>query len=248
VKITDTGTGVTIYYTLTSGYATTPTATSTKYTAPVTVTEGGDWFLSAVAIDAKGNTSAVTSAEYLVASAPPTITPVTGAYVSGTTVTLAAPSGVSGYIYYTTDGTSATTSSNYYYSALTITSTTTIHAIFVNSNCYGYTWCNSAQATAVITIEPQVPAPTIASYTSSTIASGFQITDSLSTATIYYTTNGTTPTASSTKYAGPVALVAGTTVIKAFAVATSEVNSAVSTSTFTITSTARAPRLGVAAR
>jgi hypothetical protein len=44
------------------------------------------------------------------------------------------------------------------------------------------------------------------------------ITDSNNTATIYYTTNGTTPSASSAVYTGPISLPVGTTTLRAIAI------------------------------
>ena len=63
------------------------------------------------------------------------------------------------------------------------------------------------------------------------------ITDSNPGATIFYTTNGTPPTASSTKYTGPISVVA-TETIEALAVASGYSNSAVATAAYTITSPA----------
>lgn len=215
VTITEKSAGLTIYYTLTeqNSYQVTPTSSSTEYTAPATIGSGGYWCLSAIAMDAKGNESPVTSVEYMTASVPPAITPGTGTYYSGTTVTLASPSGQSGNIYYTTNGTAATTSSpQYFYTAIPVTTTTTIHAIFVDSYCAGESWCSSAQTSAVITTGA-APVFSVAGGTYATPPK-VTITDKTAGATIYYALSessysGTTPTSSSTKYTGPVTISSG---------------------------------------
>jgi choice-of-anchor A domain-containing protein len=63
------------------------------------------------------------------------------------------------------------------------------------------------------------------------------ITDATALATIYYTTNGTTPTTGSTVYSGPIAINM-TENIEAIAVATGYSTSGVATATYTITQSA----------
>ena len=74
--------------------------------------------------------------------------------------------------------------------------------------------------------------PAGGSYTS---AQSVTITDSLSTASIYYTVDGSTPTTSSTLYTGAIPVTASVT-IKAVAVATGYTPSAVATATYTVVS------------
>jgi hypothetical protein len=81
---------------------------------------------------------------------------------------------------------------------------------------------------------PQVVAPTFGiapgTYTTAQLV---PLASATSGAIIYYTTNGTTPTTSSTKYVWPIS-VAVTTTIKAIAVETGYTNSVVSSGIYTI--------------
>jgi len=72
--------------------------------------------------------------------------------------------------------------------------------------------------------------PAGGAYTS---AQSVHITDATSNATIYYTTNGSTPTTSSTMYTGPIT-VSSTEAIEAIATASGYTTSAVATAAYTI--------------
>ena len=134
-------------------------------------------------------------------------------------------------IYYTTNGTTPTTSSTKYTGAISVTTSETLKAIAVAS---GYT--NSAVATAAYTIASVLPTPTFSPAAGTyTTAQTVTISDGSSGATIYYTTNGTTPTTSSTKYTGAISVSASET-LKAIAVASGYTNSAVATAAYTINS------------
>jgi len=71
--------------------------------------------------------------------------------------------------------------------------------------------------------------PAAGTYTS---AQSVTISDVTSNATIYYTTNGTAPTTSSTKYTGSIT-VSSTETLEAVAVATGNIDSAVASAAYT---------------
>ena len=234
VTISDATSGASIYYT-TDG--TTPTTSSAPYTGPITVSSTET--LDAIAVESGDTNSAVASAAYTITSPPPTVStptfsPAAGTYTSAQSVTISdATSGAT--IYYTTNGTTPTTSSTPYIAPVTVSSTETLEAIAVAT---GDT--NSAVASAAYTITS--PPPTVSTPTFSpaagtyTSAQSVTISDATSGATIYYTTNGTTPTTSSTPYAGPIA-VSSTETLEAIAVVSGDTNSAVASAAYTITPT-----------
>lgn len=133
-------------------------------------------------------------------------------------------------IYYTTDGTTPTTSSTEYTGPITVPSTETIEAIAVAS---GYTNSVVAAATYIIT-SPSALAPVFTPGPGTyNITQAVSITDATSGATIYYTTNGTTPTMSSSRYTGPIT-VSSTETIEAIAIASGLANSDVVPATYAI--------------
>jgi len=143
VTISDTTSGATIYYT-TNG--TTPTTSSTKYTAPITVSSSQT--IQAIAVASGFTQSAVGSATYTItpAAATPTFSPIAGTYTTTQTVTISdTTSGAT--IYYTTNGTTPTTASTKYTAPITVSSTQTLKAI---ATATGFT--QSAVGTAAYTI------------------------------------------------------------------------------------------------
>ncbi|MFB3815423.1 MAG: chitobiase/beta-hexosaminidase C-terminal domain-containing protein [Terriglobales bacterium] len=221
VTLADATPGVTIYYT-TDG--STPTTSSTVYTGPVTVST-----TTTIKAIAAGNGYAASSMAiglYKIVAATPTFSPSPGVYTSAQSVTLAdATPGVT--IYYTTNGSTPTTSSTVYSGPIAVSSSTTIKAIAAG-NGYGA----STMATGVYTIKAATPtfSPSPGTYTG---AQTVTLACASPGVTIYYTTNGSTPTTSSTPYSGPIT-VSATTTIKAIAAGGGFAQSSVAVGTYTI--------------
>jgi Chitobiase/beta-hexosaminidase C-terminal domain/Bacterial lectin/IPT/TIG domain len=227
VAISDSTPGATIYYT-TDG--TTPTTSSTVYTAPITVSVTET--IEAIAVETGFTNSAATSAAYTISPVlqTPVFSVAAGTYATAQTVALS-DSTPGATIYYTTDGTTPTTSSTVYTAPITVSVTETIEAIAVET---GFT--NSAVASAAYTISAVLPTPTFSPAAGSyAAAQTVTISDATAGTTIYYTINGTTPTTSSAVYGGPLTVNSSETV-KAIAVKTNFTNSAVGTAAYTITS------------
>jgi hypothetical protein len=223
--------GTTLFMNLTDNVANKSYAASWPLNLPAIV--GG----STAYVGFTGATSTLTSSQKIetwtfTSNAPPpkfSLTP--GTYLGTQTVTLSdAVSGVTPTIYYTTNGSTPSTSSTKYTGAITISASETINAIAVATG-YG----NSAVSTAGYVIESQAPAPTFNPVPGTFVTSvSVTLIDSVSGATIYYTTNGNTPTTTSTQYTAPIS-IGTTTTIKAIAVVSGYFNSNASSGTYTIT-------------
>jgi hypothetical protein len=240
VAITDTTAGTTIYYT-TNGTA--PTTASSVYSGAITVSATET--LEAIAVETGYTTSAAASAAYTINAtssvlAAPTFTPAAGTYTTAQTVTIK-DSTANVTIYYTTDGTTPTTSSTKYTGPIVISASQTLTAIAVAQGKSTF-----PKATAAYAIATELPVPTFSIGTGTyTTAQSVAISDATANATIYYTTNGTTPTTSSTKYTGAIK-VSATEKLEAIAVATGHSESHVATASYTIAPVLPTPTYSVA--
>jgi sugar lactone lactonase YvrE len=226
VTLSDTTPGAEIFYT-TDGSA--PTAGGTKYTTAITVS--ANVTIKAVAYASGYTASPVASAAYVInlpVAATPTFSLAAGTYNSAQSVTISDTT-TGATIYYSTDGSTPTVGSTKYTGAISVSASETVKAIAVAT---GYSNSAVAQAAYVINQPAATPSftPAAGTYTS---AQTVTITDTTPGWVAYYTTDGSTPTASSTKYAGPITVSANET-IKAIAVATGYSNSLVATATYTI--------------
>ena len=163
-----------------------------------------------------------------VAPAPTFSSTLPGTYTTAQSVSLADSLG-GATIYYTTNGTAPTTSSAVYSAPIAVSATTTITAIAASAN-----YSASPVTTGLFTITPPAAAPMISPATGT--YSGSQpvtITDSTTGATIHYTIDGSSPSASSPTYSTGFTVNA-TTTVRAIAVAPGYSTSAISASTITI--------------
>jgi alpha-tubulin suppressor-like RCC1 family protein len=209
VVITEATAGASIYYTLDG---VTPTESDTLIASGSSVTIDETRTLKARAFKSGMPASDVASASYVLAVANVTLNPGAGTYTSAQTVSMSTTSpGVT--IRYTVDGTTPTTSSSAYTSAITVSTSSTVKAVG-----FRYNWNSSAVASAIYTMNfGTLAAPGLSPGTGTYTSEAVVTMESIAGATVRYTTNGQTPTASSTAYAGPVTLTATTTIIaKAF--------------------------------
>ncbi len=171
--------------------------------------------------------------------APLVISPTSGTYSSAQTLTIS-ESIPGATIYYEAIGPVSTNGFVQYTGPITLNAQGT-EMIEAYATETGYQSSNYASATYSLNIAiaaTPVITPAGGSYTS---PQSVTITDATTGATIYYTTDGTNPTTSSTVYAGPIT-VASSETINAVAVATGFTESAVASAVYTIN--APTPTLG----
>ena len=140
-------------------------------------------------------------------AAAPVITPDGGTFAASQTVKLSTAT-ASANIYYTLDGSVPTPASTLYTDPITISADTTVSAI---ASAPGY--IQSAVSSATFTFSDQTPPVTFMPGAGTYLtAQKVTISDTKLSAKIYYTTNGSTPTASSNLYTGPITVAASETI------------------------------------
>ena len=161
--------------------------------------------------------------------ATPAFSPAAGAYGSDQSVTIScATSGAT--IYYTTDGATW----NIYSGPIAVQGNGTDELITAYATATGLTDSGVAGAEYIINTQVAVP---VVSITSGTYSSDptLSITCATAGATIYYTTDGSVPTTSSTLYTGPISLSSTQSLdIRAIAVKDGMISSSVDAGTYTI--------------
>lgn len=212
ISITTTTPGATIHYT-TDG--TTPTTSSTIYTGASE--ELGGKLIKAIAVKDGMINSEIGEGEIDVKCATPVIS------FNNVTSMVSITCGTEGStIHYTIDNSEPTSTSTAYSGPFSVTSPTTVKAIATHT-----TEDPSDVAELVIL---QVATPTIQNNGSNAIS----ITTATVGATIYYTTDGSTPTTSSTEYTVPLTENISGVIIKAIAVKEGMITSAVVSNAVTL--------------
>jgi hypothetical protein len=183
-----------------------------------------------IADDAAGGTLIIplSGTGLAAAAATPTFSVPGGTYNAAQTIAISDTT-PGAAIYYTTDGSTPTANSTPYSTPITVSSTETIEAIATAS---GYTTSPVASATYSIAYPAAVPtfSPAAGTYSS---AQNVVISDSTAGATIYYTTDGTTPDTSSAMYTAPIQVSSSQT-LKAVATAAGYVTSPLAAAQYTI--------------
>jgi hypothetical protein len=197
------------------------------YSGPITLASAKT--IQAIAVATGLGNSTVASASYTLVAAAPVVTPAGGSYSGSVSVTMTTAT-PGAKIYYTTGGNIPTTSAPVYSGPIIVSANQTLKAIAGQT---GFTASAVVTNSYIISAAAAIPtfSPVSGSYSS---AQSVTISDATAGATIYYTTDGTTPTASSTVYSGPVS-VGATETLKAIAAVTGLSNSAIGTSAYTIT-------------
>jgi hypothetical protein len=187
-------------------------------TTPITAL-APDGYGSLCGLTASGSTTGQGTAFTLADAVPvyttatPAFSPKAGDYTTAQIVTIT-DSTSHASMFYTTDGSHPTTTSARYSVPITVGSNETIKAIAIYP---GYRQLDVAPAT--YTIEPRAAKPTFSLKSGTYIVTQtVTIGDATSGATIYYTTEGTTPTTTSLVYAATPTVSTSET-IKALAVA-----------------------------
>jgi hypothetical protein len=170
-----------------------------------------------------------TVTENVIATATPMISPSAGKYVGSVQVSLSDPT-PGATIYYTINGGAPNVSSLVYSEPFTISSGYGVVRAYATLDGYSPT----AVVEAAYSILPQTPAPMIAPVSGSVpVGQAVTITDADSAATIRYTTNGSTPSTTSTWYHGPLAVL-GPETISSIATFTGQASSETAAAVYTV--------------
>jgi subtilisin len=231
-----------IYYT-TDGTDPTTSGTKTLYSAAISISTADGTTtattLKFYALDAAGNSGTVGTEVYTIDKQAPTVTatPAGGLYNTdqSVTLTLGANEPATTKIYYTTDGTDPIISpTNLYSGAIAITTEGDTTLKFFGVDAAGNSGTISTEVYTIDRIAPTVTAdPAGGLYNSE---QSITLTSTEANTIIYYTTDGTDPTTSSTPYDAAISITTDTT-LKFFGVDAAGNAEAVQTQAYTIDTT-----------
>jgi beta-glucanase (GH16 family) len=199
VTITDSTPGATIHYAL---HGAEPSISSPVYTKRLRIQSTTT--IQAIAIAKGYSNSAIATAKYtidLLPAATPSISPPGETYTSPQKVQITDTT-PEATIHYTTDGTLPTTASRPYTEPIRVARPETLRAIAV-ANDYAPSAVATARYEIILDAAMPVFHPGNGSYSS---PQSVRIDVATSGADIFYTTDGTTPTTSSTRYTNPIEL------------------------------------------
>ena len=203
-----------VYYTLDGSV---PSKSSSKYVAGTKLTISKSTTVRTLAMDAQGHWQrqvfkyVIGAADTVAPIATPT--PAAGNYSTAQNVTLALTDAVdtAPVAYYTLDGTTPTTSSTKYVAGtkIAISKSATLKVLSKDATGNSRTQSFSYVITPADTLAPVLAVSPAAGSYSSTQSVTLSATDDTDLApSIYYTTDGTTPTTASTKFTGSAISVA----------------------------------------
>jgi|GEM_PF-1197822 len=230
-----TGSGCTATYYTRDG--STPTRSSSTYSAPLSIS--ANTTLKFFSVDAAGNEETVRTQSYVIDTVKPTVAaaPAGGFYNSARDITLTCTDNTSGSgcdtLHYTTDGSTPDTGSATYSAPITLSADTTLKFVAVDK--VGNV---STVRTEVYTFDTAAPTTTATpaggTYrTRQSITLACTDTGASGCSATYYTLDGSTPTTGSSRYTGAITLVANTT-LKFFSVDTAGNEEAARTETYVI--------------
>jgi hypothetical protein len=232
ISITDATTAAAIFYTTDGSTPSPGTGTTHQYGLPFTLPASAT--VKAIATASGFANSALSAQSFTVQRVVvPVLTPSGGAIL--TTQLVSITDGTSGAaIYYTTDGTTpspATGTTQQYLAPFTLSAPATVKAIATESG-----FQTSALGSATYTF--QKASPPVVTPKNGTIATTqtINLTDTTAGAAIYYTTDGTVPVpgqGTTQQFSSPFTLSASGPV-KAIAISTGYLNSALTTTSFTL--------------
>lgn len=222
VTLSTTTAGASIRYT-TDG--STPNGSSTLYSGALTIS--ATTTLKAIAIKSNYTTSGVFSGTYTLGVAAPTFDPAAPGFTGPFSVTIASTtSGAT--IRYTLDGTTPNGSSSVYTTPIAISVETVVKAYATKS---GYADSGVSTISYLEAAATPVITPSAGTFNND---QSVTITCTTPSSSIYYTTNGATPTTGSTLYTGAFTVSSDSTTVKAIAIAAGRADSSIVSELFTL--------------